>query len=311
MEHENSPSATIVQSLIGPLKQGNENEAGRKAAKVRPTDIHYLAFLGILCLAFWPISIDMLRIWWTSSAHHHEMFALPIALFLIWQRRENEPIAFFNKQTFLHGSMIAAPFAGVLILGYSYDVSFLKHLALVGFMIAGFVIVRGAPQAKYHFMFLLVLFFMVPFGDIIIPPLQSITTSFIEAVFHLTQMDISRSGYLLTTSSGQFFVDRACAGIRFLMAALMISYIFGISNTRNWRAIILFMGAAALIALGANLMRAYSMVLIATLSKMRLATGVDHYYFGWVLYFLTFAVIIFIGKKLIARFDDPVSSTQD
>lgn len=70
---------------------------------------------------------------------------------------------------------------------------------------------------------------------------------------------------------------------------------------KNHHTIAAFIGMAMTIAFGVNIMRAYAMVLIATLSDMQLATGVDHFWFGWIMYFLSFTLIIVLGRTLAER----------
>ncbi|MEL7019791.1 MAG: archaeosortase/exosortase family protein, partial [Pseudomonadota bacterium] len=59
-----------------------------------------------------------------------------------------------------------------------------------------------------------------------------------------------------------------------------------------------FIGLATILALAANGLRAFSMVWLATISDMQWGVGLDHYYFGWLIYLAMFFALYGLGTRL-------------
>jgi len=263
-----------------------------------PSVKFYLIFIATTTLLCAPMLVELIGIWYTSSSYHHCFFAIPITVWLVWRRRQHQPEIKINIISIMIGVTGVILFTALMLAGQEKNINFFQHLAFPYLLISGHIIFFGRERTNYHSLALLFLFFMVPIGDIFLPPLQSLTSFSITYLFDVTGMEIVRQDNLLTTRSGRFFVDEACAGMRFIIAALMIAALFATLQIKSRKIFFIFIGLAVIIAIIANIARAYLMVLIATLSQMKYATGLDHYYFGWVLYFLTFVVILSLGRVL-------------
>jgi len=142
------------------------------------------------------------------------------------------------------------------------------------------------------------LYFMVPFGEILIPFLQQMTAHAVINLLNFFGLDAALDGVLITTQAGTFEIARACAGLNFLLAALMIACVYACQTLHNQRVRAAFIMIAAVVALAANFLRAFLLILIATLSDMRLAVGADHLAIGFVFYGAIFFVLFAIGARM-------------
>ncbi|MEL6111542.1 MAG: exosortase [Pseudomonadota bacterium] len=262
-----------------------------------PTPMPLLAGAGVLAAFFLPAAAHLGSVWVTSSAHHHCLLALPLTL---WLLRRDGAVTRDDRAVALGGTAIGGFGLALLItgLGYLYDLKIAQHagvyIALLA-VVAGYL---GRAGLRQHASTLFFLGFMVPVGDALIPPLQGLTTDTIQLLGRWTGMGIAREGYLLTTEAGRFVVAEACAGMRFLMAALMLGTFYAHLCRFSWRCSALFLSAAAVMALAANGLRAFFMVWLATLSDMRWGVGLDHYYFGWLIYLAMFFALYALGTRL-------------
>lgn len=276
------------------------NSDGRIITLKRP-ELIYGAYIAVLLLLFGPMVRDLTHIWLTGSAYHHCLFAGPIAIALYWRKRDKAESINSTKTSMLTATLLSLGLLGLMVVGQYLGINFIQHFAFAGLLISGFLFLFGFEQVRHHGAALIMLLFMIPVGDVFLSPLQTITASSITELLQLTGMNISRDGNLLTTNAGQFNVAESCAGMRFMMSAAMIAFLFGTLNFTNKNMIAFFVGAALVLAVLVNMIRAYLMVLIATLSDMRYATGIDHLYFGWLIYFASFAMIILLGRALVER----------
>jgi len=266
-----------------------------------------VASLGLFCLIFWKILANLTHIWFTSSAYHHGFLVLPLSLWLIWRQWDHGITPTLSFKGLCWGFCISVPFALIMTIGANQDINFLTHIAFTGLFISIIVGIGGKTFAQQHYFALAYLFFMVPVGDILLLPLQTLTAMAISGFFTLFNLSIIREGILLTTSSGQFIVAESCSGMRFLLAATMLTSLYGFLSFSSWHHIALFTTIGAIIAIMINIIRAIAIVFVATLSDMQIGIGVDHLIFGWILYFITFAAIFLVGHKmqLITFSDNP------
>src|SRR5690606_16604230 len=123
---------------------------------------------------------------------------------------------------------------------------------------------------------LLYLFFMVPFGEVLVPWLMRLTASSAVLGIQLSGIPVYQDGFLFSLPSGDFEVIKACSGIRFLMTTLAVGAVFAYVAYTSMKRRALFMLAAAVVPVAANLVRVYAVVLVAHLSDMRIGAGADH-----------------------------------
>ena len=67
---------------------------------------------------------------------------------------------------------------------------------------------------------------MVPIGDALITPLQDFTARFAVELLRLSGIPVFHDGVMIQIPNGLYEVAEACAGIRFLIANLVISALF-------------------------------------------------------------------------------------
>lgn len=250
--------------------------------------------LATISLAFWPSWQSMGTVWWKTVTYHHGFLILPIALWLIWRQWaalrqkpvRTEPLALLPL----------VGFALVWLVGRAGDIQLFEHVAVVGLVVTTILVLFGRHVGWVIAFPLLFLFFMVPFGDIFVPPLQDITARFAVALLRLAGIPVFHDGFLIETPSGRFEVAEACAGIRFLIANVVVAAIFAHLSYQRWWKWVLFMALAVVIPIVANGLRAFGIILIAYLTDNEYAVGVDHLVYGWGFFTIVMLLILFVGN---------------
>ncbi|MEZ5929639.1 MAG: EpsI family protein [Parvularculaceae bacterium] len=302
--------------------------AGAGAAPMQEAIIAFAVAGILLCVCFAPTLRTMIGTWAASSSFHHGFFVAPVALWLILRiegviDRDNAPAsppeqarAFRDParmRAALSAQTILTPrsWAPALLLivgglalwlaGRAASVNFVQEAAFVSMLIGCVALIFGPSYARRWAFPLAFLFFMVPFGDAIVPALQNFTAGGVIALLKASGIAATLDGVMLETPAGRFEVAEACAGLNFLIAAVIVGALFAHLSFTRLRKAAAFIAFSAAIALVANMLRVYIVVLIATLSEGRIAIAADHVVFGWFFYGALLFVLIFIGKM----FADP------
>ena len=241
-----------------------------------------------------PTALDMARIWATSSTYAHGFAAAPLALWMIL-RRGADGLAPASSVRLLPAVLAAAM---LWLAGRAAGTALIEQAALVSLLIAGAGVVFGAAALRVWAFPLAFLVFMVPFGSSIIPALQTVTAQAAVAMLGPAGVEARLDGYLIETPAGAFEVAEACAGLRFLLTALMIASVFAYLSFETTAKRLSFLALALALAVSANILRAFLLILIAVKTDMRLAVGPDHLFFGLILYAATFAVLVWIGRRI-------------
>jgi exosortase A len=261
-----------------------------------------LLFGGLFVLLLAAFSNAVLRlvdVWWNDVTFNHCFFVLPISAWLIWGRRrelaqlspKREPLALLG---------LAAGAAGWL-LAAAADVQVVEFVALVIMVIALFVGVFGRRIARLVWFPLAFLFFMVPVGTFLVAPLQDWTADFAVSALRFFGVATYLDGIMIYIPNGVFEVAEACAGLRFLIANIVIATLFAyLAYDKRWKwALFIVLGAA--IPIVANGIRAFGIVYIAYVTDGRVAAGVDHIVYGWGFFTVVMLILLFVGNTFADR----------
>jgi EpsI family protein len=141
----------------------------------------------------------------------------------------------------------------------------------------------------------------VPFGKDLVPPLMRITADLSVFFLTLSGVPVLRDGMLLHIPAGSYEVARACSGIKFLTTAALIGTLYAYIEYASWRKRLVAVVVALAVAVLANGIRAYGLVMIGHLTNMRFNHDGWHVVLGQVLFAAIMLLMFVIGH----RFRDP------
>lgn len=257
-----------------------------------------LAALTVALLAtiglYWPTATGMASIWWRSDTFAHGMLVVPIVLYMLWTRRaEIAPVA---PRPAYPGLALLALLAAGWFIADSAGVGVGSQLCLVAMFPALVWTLCGRAVVAAAAFPLAYLFFAVPIGEGLVPPLQDFTAHFTVRAVRLTGIPVYAEGWYLMLPSGTFQVAEACSGIRYLIASLALGCLYAYLTYRSpWRRF-LFIVFAAIVPVLANGLRAFGIVMIAHFTKMEYATGADHLVYGWLFFGLVIGLMFWVGR---------------
>lgn len=254
----------------------------------------HLTALAIIAMAvltlFFADVRSMVSIWWNASTFGHCLFIPFLIAWLVQQRLPG--LRQLQPQTWTPGLLWLGLGALAWMLGEAAGVAVVRHGALI-VMLQGAVIALLGPAVARALTFpLFYAFFMVPFGEELVPPLQLVTARLSMLFLGLSGVPAHMEGIFITTPTGYFEVAEACSGAKFLIA--MTAYGTLVCNVcfRSWPRRILFMTGALTLSVLANGMRAFATILVAHLTTVDAAVGFDHVVYGWVFFAIIMIVVM-------------------
>ena len=250
---------------------------------------------------FWPTFYSMVEIWERSETFTHGYLIFPISAWLIWGRRRH--LARLAPQSDWRGLSGLALSGLAWLLADAGSVQVVAQYALIAMLIATVWAILGLQVVRAIFFPLMFLFMAVPVGEFLIPPLMNFTADFTVAALQFTGIPVYREGTFFSIPSGDWSVVEGCSGLRYLIASITLGTLYAYLTYRSWQRRVLFTLAAFIVPVFANGARAYMIVMIAQLSNMQLALGVDHYIYGWVFFGLVMLLLFWIGS--FWREDEP------
>ena len=249
--------------------------------------------LGLIGL-FWSTAEGMVYIWYNFETYTHGFIILPISLWLIWQKRRH--LAAFTPQP--TASLLVILVMGLIVwaLARLTGVQVVEQAAFVGMIIASVASLIGLQVARFLAFPLLFLFFAVPMGEDLIPPMMEFTATFTVGALKLTGIPVYRDGLWFSLPSGDWSVVEACSGVRYLIASATLGVMYAyITYHTLWKRL-LFIAMSIIVPILANGVRAYIIVMIGHLSNMKYASGVDHLIYGWVFFGIVMFILFWVGS---------------
>lgn len=258
-----------------------------------------------LILVFFPDWAAMADQWWNSSTYNHIVLVPAIIGWLIWQRwselRDLEPVGWIGGLLPLALALLGwvlGTFAGFNLLRQAAAVAMLPSVAL---LLLG-------PRTFSAMLFpMAYMAFLVPFGDELVPPLQTITAKLTIALVGLSGVPAVVDGVFIDTPAGLFEVAEACSGVKFLIAMVALGTLVANVGFRSWRRRAVFMALCVAVPILANGVRAWGTIFAAQYVGIERAAGIDHLIYGWIFFALVIAAVLGLSWKFFDRgIDDPM-----
>src|SRR5699024_10044941 len=140
------------------------------------------------------------------------------------------------------------------------------------------------------------LFFAVPLGEALIPPLRDFTAAFAVKGLQFCNVPVYWEGRYLTIPTGHFLVAEACSGLRYLIASLALGTFYAYITYRSYCRRVMFIVANNAVPVIANGLLAYGIIMLAYISNMKLSTCIYHIIYGWIFFGVVMFLPFWIGS---------------
>ena len=251
---------------------------------------------AILCLVYWPALRWMVNSWISSDYYSHGFLVPFVSAFFIWTKREQLK----NREPSFTGIFWFVLAIALYISGLLWQIRFLGVLSIISLIVGLVYYIWGIRIARALAFPLVFLLFLVPFRFIedLAYSLQGISVHWAAWIAKIIGLPIITSGAEIHMGSTTFTVGIVCSGINTLVALMALSavyaYILKGAPARRWGLFII----AFPIAIGANILRIASIIVVAYFVDVNTATGWYHDISSPLFFFLAFGVIILAGHWL-------------
>ena len=237
--------------------------------------------------------------WWNIDTYSHILLILPILAWLVWIRRDE--VARVEAQGWWPGFLCCLLGLAICFVGRSADINLIAQLGvIVAFQGATFGIVGFRVGLILAFP-LAYMFFLVPFGDEIIPPLQYVTAEMATALTRFSGVETVADGIHIDTPAGLFIVAEECSGVKFLVAMVALGVLVAYSCFASWKRRILFLLACVIVPIVANGIRAWATIFIAQYVGAEAAGSFDHIVYGWFFFGIVIALVLGVAWRWFER----------
>ena len=249
--------------------------------------------LAVVVLLFLDTARAMVATWYGSTTFGHCFLIIPICIYLACRR--SGALAATELRPAWGGVFAVAAASLGWLLGSATGTLIVEELSLVA-AIQGVILTMCGWLACRKLAFpLLYLYFAVPFGQALVPPLQSATGTLAVAMLKGVGMPVFADGNVISVPNGNFYVAEACSGIRFLIASIALGVLFAGITYRSWYRRAIFIALSAAIPILANGTRAFGIIVIAYLTSNEFALGIDHLIYGWIFFSVVTMSTLAIG----------------
>lgn len=251
------------------------------------------AILAILAL-YRQTVLSTVDIWDRSETFAHGFLIFPISIYLIWARRKM--LSAITPRPDFRGLSVMAALGFGWLFSEAGSVLVIAQYSLIAMIPVTVWTILGGQVVRTIAFPLGFLLFAVPAGEFLIPHMMNFTADFVVSALQLTGIPVYREGTFFTIPSGQWSVVEGCSGLRYLIASFTLGTLYAYLTYRSTRRRLIFSALSLIVPVFANGMRAYMIVMIAHLSDMKLALGVDHLIYGWVFFGIVMLLLFWIGS---------------
>jgi exosortase len=260
-------------------------------------------FLLSTTVLYAPVVAKLLSDWWADPDYSHAFLVVPLAMFLVWQRRTELIRAERSGSTL--GLVVACGALLLLIAGTLGAELFLTRISLLGFLAGSIVFLFGWRQLRMLVFPMALVLLTIPIPAIVISrltlSLQLVASNMAEATLNALGIPVLREGNVLSLPNATLQVAEACSGIRSLMALITLALVVARFSDSRWlpRAIIIL--SAIPIAVLVNGLRVAAAAIGAYLYGTAAVEGFVHELLGWVMFLVAFALMAGCARAVRGR----------
>lgn len=274
--------------------------ASEAGARERDTARIALGLAVLLMLAFfWPTLWSFTNTWSLDRYHYAHGWLVPgLVAWLIWSERA----AF--RQGRGGDPLLLIPLVGLSLFWLAstithiqlfYQTAFVLLLVFWGFFVFGrtaarTVVVSGA-----------VVLLSLPLWEVFVPLLRRLTTLASGAMVTLVRVPAEIDGDLIHLPSGTFEIADGCAGLNYLLSALVIGIVYAQVLVRGTAARLLVVATAMAVAIVGNWIRVALLVVIGHVTEMQAWLIPNHIEFGWGVFFVGLILFFMVAGRIERR----------
>lgn len=237
--------------------------------------------------------VSAVNVWLNSDAYNHCFLVVPVALYLASERWRRIAATPPHPAPWL--VLLAIPAALAWFVANRLGIMEAQQLMAMTLLQVMVIAIIGVAAWRTLAAPLLYLYFLVPFGEFLVPPLQNLVIHFATKGLTLIGIPTYSNGIVIEIPEGSFMVHTACSGLRFLIASAAFGVLYAcVMYVSPLRRLVFSLLAVALAIVG-NCFRVLGTILIAHWIGNAQAVEANHVIWGWGFYVVLGAILVAVG----------------
>ena len=256
---------------------------------------------------FWP-SYVVLHTRWINpeEPYSYSYLVLLMAAYLTWGRIKSLD---WNSSPYWPGLLIVLSAVSVWFLGYVTQVQALSQLALPAILWSWILVILGKPVARQLILPILFIYLTIPIWGFLGVPLRTLAVAVVSVSLDWVNIPAAIDGFRIHLPAGIVEVAGGCSGQNYLITGLVIGSFYAICYLKGWSRL-LCIGLLAGLALLANWIRIFSLVIIGHNTELQHPLMSDHNNYGWFV-FAAVLVLFFVIMHFISPWLNHVDTRGD
>jgi len=257
------------------------------------------ALLVATALVYWPSSEALAGFWSDTQnrTYTHGYLVLAISLWLIARDRGELERAALQPVGLALPALLGLSLAWLLF--WRAAVQDLHLLLLPLILLTAIVAALGWQAARVVLFPLAFLYFAMPVWSDLVGILQHLSIQANALLIWVTGLPAYITGDIVQVPAGRLEIEEGCSGLHFLIVGLAMAALYGEVSRDSLRQRLVWLGLMGVLALVANWIRIFVIVVAAYATDMRtFLVTVDHYWFGWGVFAAAFAGFLWLAGRL-------------
>ena len=253
----------------------------------------------VVLLVYYITTIGLLGVWINkhNPTYDHGLLLLSVALLLFLRNVRIGRVRLSIPRLWLP---LSAAFMVTLLwfVAALVQVQVIEYIALVILVLIAFHIMYGGDRWAGYLVPLCLLFFALPFWNLMIEPLRQLTIICVRPLLIVAGFPAYIDGHMIHTPGGAFSVEPECSGMRQFIVAAALGLIMG----EYWlltkgRRILLLVGAMC-VGIASNVIRVFLIVAIGIYTTMQNPLVTKHHEtLGWIVFAVVFTGFVTVAAR--------------
>ena len=258
------------------------------------------AGLAVLIVLFFDTAAKAVSVWSNSSAYNYSFLIIPVSAWLIWERRRE--LARMSPEPAPLFLLLMIPAAAAWLASDIADIYEGRQFALMGMIQIFLLSLLGWRVYRFLLFPLSYLWLLVPTGEFLLPWLQQLAADMSTRMIELSGLPVYQEGVIIQVPSGLYRVAPECAGLNFFLSSFALSLVYAQQVYQRWHKRLLCIAVALIIAIIANWIRIYAIIMLGDVLENPQEFLLDHGPYGWAF----FAAVMMVSMGLGWLFRDPL-----
>jgi exosortase A len=258
--------------------------------------------LAAVFLLYWPSADSLMQLWSDTgkTTYTHGFIIAAIVVFLVWRKRER--LASMPWTPSIRASLLVVLLGFAWLIAVQGVIELIHQLLMLTLLWTSVWAIFGLRIATQLCIPVGYLIFAIPAWDQINFLLQEATVRAVALMLQVSSIPAYVDGNFVHLAAGVFEIAGGCSGIHFFIVALALATLYGEIGSDSTKVRIQLVVLAGGLALLANWLRVYTIVVAGHLTNMQHSLIREgHYNFGWMVFAVMMVVFFLLARRFTPR----------